>query len=79
LTKLVTDWASPANAKIIRLGTTYRTPVMPDHNVTLQGFVTQTDEANRTAELDIWLENEEAERLVIGTATVQFPTPESDR
>jgi len=73
LTKLVTDWASPANAKIIRLGTTYRTPVMPDHNVTLQGFVTQTDEANRTAELDIWLENEEAERLVIGTATVQFP------
>ena len=46
---------------------------MPDHTVTLQGFVTDKNESNRTAEMDIWLENEDGERLVIGTATVHFP------
>jgi acyl dehydratase len=73
LTKLVTDWTADSGAKITRLGTTYRSPVLPDHSFTLQGFVTQTDPQTRSVELDIWLENEEAERLVIGTATVQFP------
>jgi hypothetical protein len=47
--------------------------VQPDHNLTLQGFVTATQADGRTVDLDIWLENEEAERLVIGTATVRFP------
>jgi hypothetical protein len=32
--------------------------------------VTQKDERARTVELDVWLESEEGERLVIGTATV---------
>jgi acyl dehydratase len=73
LTKLVTDWTADSGAKITRLGTTYRSPVLPDHSFTLQGFVTQTDPQTRSVELDNWLENEEAERLVIGTATVQFP------
>jgi acyl dehydratase len=73
LTKLVTDWAEMSGARITRLGTTYRSPVQPDHTFTLQGFVTQTDPQTRSVELDVWLENEDAERLVIGTATVQFP------
>ena len=73
LTKLVTDWTASSGARVIRIGTTYRTPVLPDHTITLQGFVTQTSAADRTAELDIWMENEDAERLVIGTATVRFP------
>src|SRR5205807_8408860 len=63
LTKLVTDWIGLSGARMVRLGTTYRQPVQPDHTVTVQGFVTQTDPQKKTAELDLWLENEEAERL----------------
>jgi acyl dehydratase len=73
LSKLVTDWAGTSGARMARLGTTYRQPVIPDHTITLQGFVTHKNEGERTAEMDVWIENEDAERLVIGTATVQFP------
>jgi acyl dehydratase len=72
LSKLVTDWIGACKAQLVRVGTTYRQPVLPDHTIVLQGFVTHTNDAERTAEMDIWIENEEAERLVIGTATVQF-------
>jgi len=72
LSKLVTDWIGESHAKLVRLGTTYRQPVIPDHAIVLQGFVSHTDSAERTAEMDIWIENEDTERLVIGTATVQF-------
>jgi len=72
LSKLVTDWIGMSSARMIRLGTTYRQPVMPDHTITLQGFVTHKNDEDRTAEMDIWIENEDAERLVIGTATVKF-------
>ncbi len=73
LTKLVTDWIGSNGARLARLGTTYRSPVVSGTTVTMQGFVTHTDPAARTAEVDIWMENEDAERLVIGTATVHFP------
>jgi acyl dehydratase len=73
LSKLVTDWiGTDGNAKLVRLSTTYRVPVQPDHTLTLQGFITHATEAERTAEIDVWIENEDAERLVTGTATVQF-------
>jgi acyl dehydratase len=73
LSKLVTDWVGASGARMVRLGTTYRQPVMPDHTIALHGFVTHKNDDDRTAEMDVWIENEEAERLVIGTATVQFP------
>src|SRR5580700_10937458 len=70
LSKLVTDWIGTSGVRIIRLGTTYRQPVMPDHTITLHGFVTHKNDQDRTAEMDVWIESEEADRLVIGTATV---------
>jgi acyl dehydratase len=73
LSKLVTDWIGTGGAKMTRLGTTYRQPVIPDHTITLQGFVTHKNDEDLTVEMDVWIENEDAERLVIGTATVQFP------
>ncbi len=73
LSKLVTDWVAASGARIVRMGTTYRQPVMPDHTLTLQGFVTHKNESDRTAEMDIWIESDEGDRLVIGTATVHFP------
>lgn len=72
LSKLVTDWIGASDATMVRLGTTYRQPVLPDHTITLQGFVTHKNDDEHTAEMDVWIENEEAERLVIGTATVKF-------
>ncbi len=73
LTKLVTDWiGTDAGARLLRIGTTYRQPVQPDHTLTLHGFITHANADERTAEVDVWIENEDAERLVIGTATVQF-------
>ncbi len=73
LTKLLTDWIGNANARLVRLGTTYRSPVVTEHTVTMQGFVTHTNPAERTADIDLWMENEDADRLVVGTATVHFP------
>lgn len=73
LSKLVTDWIGSSGAQLTRMGTTYRQPVLPGHTITLQGFVTDKNESNHSAEMDIWLENEDGERLVIGTATVHFP------
>jgi acyl dehydratase len=73
LAKLVTDWiGAGAGAHLLRIGTTYRIPVQPDRRITLHGFITHSDAENRTADIDVWIENDEAERLVIGTATVQF-------
>jgi acyl dehydratase len=72
LSKLVTDWIGASDAKLSRISTTYRVPVQPDHTLTIQGFITNKNAADRTAEVDVWIENEEAERLVTGTVTVEF-------
>ena len=72
LSKLVTDWIGASNARLNRMGTTYRVPVQPDHAMTMHGFITNKNPEAHTAEIDVWMENEEAERLVTGTATVEF-------
>ena len=41
--KLVGDWALEGRGKLVRLGTTYRSPVLPERNLSLHGFVTQVD------------------------------------
>src|SRR5277367_1115562 len=53
LSKLVTDWMGASGARLTRLGTTYRQPVLPDHTITMQGFLTAKNEADRTAEMDV--------------------------
>jgi acyl dehydratase len=68
LTTLVDGWAGAGRLR--RLGTTFRGLVLPDRTIRLCGAVTQKDDATRTAELDVWMESDEGERLVIGTATV---------
>jgi acyl dehydratase len=73
LSRLVTDWIGQSGARLTRLGTTYRQPVQPDHTITLNGFVTHIEPDEKRIEIDVWIENEDAERLVIGTASVEFP------
>ena len=68
LASFLEAWAGPGTLR--RLGTTFRGLVLPDRTIRLCAAVTQKDDASRSAELDVWLESEEAERLVIGTATV---------
>jgi acyl dehydratase len=68
LTGLIESWAGPGVLR--RLGTTFRGLVLPGRTIHLCGTVTQKDEATRTIELDVWLESDEGERLVIGTATI---------
>jgi peroxisomal enoyl-CoA hydratase 2 len=67
LATLVDDWAGPGTLR--RLGATFRGLVLPDRTIRLCGAVTHKDEASRTVELDVWIESDEGERLVIGTAT----------
>src|ERR1700722_5971011 len=50
MSKLVTDWIGPSNARLIRMGTTYRVPVQPDHKLVLNGFLTNTRPTRPTAQ-----------------------------
>jgi acyl dehydratase len=70
LTTFVEAWAGPRALR--RLGTTFRGLVLPGRTVRLCGTVTQRVESERTVELDVWLETEEGERAVVGTATVKL-------
>ena len=70
LATLINGWAGAGSLR--RLGTTFRGLVLPDRTIRLCGAVTQKDEAARTVELDVWLESDEGERLVVGTASVEL-------
>ena len=70
LATLIESWAGAG--ALTRLGTTFRGLVLPDRTIRLCGAVTQKDDDARTVELDVWLESDESERLVIGTASVKL-------
>ena len=72
LARLISEWNQAA--QITRIGTTFRSPVLPDCNIHLLGFVTQKDDEQHIADCDIWMENDDGERWVIGTAAVALPT-----
>src|SRR5262245_61548439 len=63
LARMISDWNCVA--LIQRIGTTFRSPVLPDRNIHLRGAITQKNEANHTIECDIWIENDDGERWVI--------------
>jgi acyl dehydratase len=70
LATFVERWAGAGSLR--RLGTTFRGLVLPGHPITLYGVVTQKHPADRTVELDVWIESHEGERVVVGTATVRL-------
>jgi hypothetical protein len=61
-------WSGPGSLR--RLGTTFRGLLLPDRRIRISGVITQRDETARSAEVDVWIENEDGERAVIGTATL---------
>ena len=70
LTTLVETWAGPGT--LHRLGTTFRGLLLPGRRIRLCGTVTEKSEPARTVELDVWIETDDGERPVIGTATVRM-------
>jgi hypothetical protein len=62
------SWSGPGSLR--RLGTTFRGLLLPDRTIRICGAITQRDEDARTAEVDVWIENDDGERAVIGTATL---------
>lgn len=70
LANLVEAWAGPGALR--RLGATFRGLVLPDRTIRLRGTVTEKDATRGTVEVDVWLESDEGERLVLGTATVRL-------
>lgn len=70
LATFVQAWSGAGTLR--RLGTTFRGLVLPDRRIRLRGAVTEKHEDGRTVEVDVWIESDEGERLVIGTATVSL-------
>ena len=71
LARSLLAWAP--GARLRRLGTTFRGLALAGTSAHLHGTVTEKDEARRSVECDLWMESAEGDRLVIGTATVEFP------
>lgn len=59
-------------ARIRRIDTTFRAPVLVGSHAVCRGVVTETDPAARTIEIDLVIENEAGEGRVLGTATVEL-------
>ena len=59
-----------AHAKIRKIDTVFRAPVLVDSQPVGRGVVTHVDEAEGTFEVDLTLANEAGETRVLGTALV---------
>jgi acyl dehydratase len=68
LAGLLEAWAGTGTVR--RLGVTFRGLVLPGRRIRLCGTVTEKHSDRRSVEVDVWLETDEGERAVIGTATV---------
>ena len=70
LAAMIHGW-SPG-ARIKKLDTVFRTPVLVDSVPTCSGAVTDTDDEARTVEIDLTLINEDGSTGVLGTAIVEL-------
>jgi acyl dehydratase len=68
LAALVHRWAP--GARIVRIDTVFRAPILVDSRPRATGVVTDKNEAERTVEIDLTIVNEANESPVVGTATV---------
>jgi hypothetical protein len=64
-------WAP--QVELQKIDTIFRAVVMADETHHLRGVVTDVDEDERTAEIDLTIANDAGETRVLGTATVRFP------
>jgi acyl dehydratase len=69
LARCLLEWVP--GARIARLGTTFRGLALTGTTVKVIGVVTEKDEEQRKLECDVWIENPDGDRWVIGTATLE--------
>jgi acyl dehydratase len=70
LSSMVHRWAPGSH--ILKLDTVFRSPVVVDTEPTVSGAVTDTDDENKTAEIDLTITTEDGRTGVLGTAIVKF-------
>ncbi|MDH3678342.1 MAG: hypothetical protein OEV40_00180, partial [Acidimicrobiia bacterium] len=70
LAAMIHRWAP--GCSIHRLDTVFRAPLVVGTKPTISGAVTDTDDDNRTAELDLTITAEDGRTGVLGTAIVSF-------
>jgi acyl dehydratase len=77
LSRLLTDWVG-ANGTVVALRCEYRRPDVVGAPLRARGTVTAVtrDGAYDVVECDVWVENADGERSVVGTATVRTNRPE---
>jgi acyl dehydratase len=68
LAALIHRWAP--GARIVRIDTVFRAPVLVDSRPRATGVVTDKNDAEKTVEVDLTIQNEAHESPVVGTATL---------
>ncbi len=68
LAALIHRWAP--GARIVRIDTVFRAPVLVDSKPRATGVVTDKNDAEKTVEVDLTIQNEAHESPVVGTATL---------
>lgn len=68
LAALIHRWAP--GARILRIDTVFRAPVLVDSQPRATGVVTDKNDAEKTVVVDLTIQNEAHESPVVGTATV---------
>jgi len=61
------------SARIERIDTVFRAPLIADQPCTVTAVVTDIDSQARTAELDLQIRNDNGETRIFGTATIRLP------
>ncbi len=61
-------------SRLQRIGTTFRGLARAGVPAKVQAMITEKDDDTRQVECDVWMENEGGDRLVVGTATLHFPS-----
>jgi acyl dehydratase len=70
LSSMIHAWAP--GARIVKLDTVFRTPLVVDTQPRCSGAVTDTDPESRTVEVDLTIVTAEGATSVLGTATVEL-------
>lgn len=71
LVAMLHRWAP--DAELVSIDTVFRAVVLVDRTHHVKGVVTDVDEAERCAEIDLTITNEAGETRVLGTAKLRFP------
>lgn len=76
ITRMLTDWAYPAGAIHRRLETRWLKPVRPGDVIQSTGIIKskQSTHKSRWVIIDVFVRNQNDEKVAVGEAMVEFPT-----